>query len=82
MGFTDMHELDASSLGEIMRQLGQLDLDPSKCISQCYGGASVMSGHLSGVQAIVQHILGHSCLICSLLCSPAQSSIGGHCSRQ
>ena len=29
MGFTDMHELDASSLAsEIMRQLGQLGLNP------------------------------------------------------
>ena len=32
--FTDVYELDASSLaGEIMRQLGQLGLNPSKCIS-------------------------------------------------
>ena len=63
VGFTDVHELDASSLaGEIMRQLGQLGLDPSKCISQCYDGASVMSGHLAGVQAIVQRTLGHGCL--------------------
>ena len=38
VGFTDVHELDASSLaGEIMNQLGQLGLDPSKC--QCYDGA-------------------------------------------
>ena len=63
MGFTDVHELDASSLvGEIMHQLGQLDLDPSKCISHCYDGASVMSGHLAGVQVIVHHTLGHGCL--------------------
>ena len=52
-----MHELDASSLAdEIVHQLGQLGLDPSKTM------ASVMSGHLSRVQAIVQHTLGHSCL--------------------
>ena len=58
VGFTDVYELDASSLaGEIMCQLGQLGLNPSKCISQCYDGASVMSGHLSGVQAIVQRTL-------------------------
>ena len=63
MGFTDVHELDAASLaGEIMRQAGQLRLDPSKCVSQCYDGASVMSGRLTGVQAIVQRTLGHGCL--------------------
>ena len=59
-----MHELlDVSSLAdEIMRQLGQLGLDPSKCISQCYDGASVTSGHLAGAQAIVQCTLGCGCL--------------------
>ena len=41
MGFTDVHELDASSLaGEIIRQLGQLGLNPSKCISH-----NAMMGH-------------------------------------
>ena len=45
-----------------MRQLGQLGLDPSKCISQCYDRVSVMSGHLTGVQAIVQRTLGRGCL--------------------
>ena len=63
VGFTDVHKLDAASLaGEIMYQLGVLDLNPKKCISQCYDGASVMSGHLAGVQAIVQRSLGHECL--------------------
>ena len=63
VGFTDVHELDAASLaGETMRQLGQLGLNPSKCVSQCYDGASVMSGHLTGVQAIAQCTLGHGCL--------------------
>ena len=34
MCFTDVYELDASSLaGEIMHQLGRLGLNPSKCIS-------------------------------------------------
>ena len=63
MGFTDMHELDASSLAvEIIRQLGHLGLNSSKCISQCYDGASVMSGYLAGVQTVVQCTLGHGCL--------------------
>ena len=63
VGFTDVHELDASSLaGEIMRKIGELGLESKKCVSQCYDGASVMSGHLAGVQAIVQRTLGHECL--------------------
>ena len=42
--------------------MGQLGVDPKKCISQCYNGASVMSGHLAGVQAIIQRTVGHECL--------------------
>ena len=63
VGFTDVHKLNASSLaGEIVHQLGKLGVDPKQCVSQCYDGASVMSGHLSGVQAIVRQIVGNGCL--------------------
>ena len=49
VGFTDVHELDASSLAGEIRLIGELGLESRKCISQCYDGASVMSGHLAGV---------------------------------
>lgn len=63
VGLTDVHELNAASLaGEIMRKIGELGLETKKCVSQCYDGASVMSGHLAAIQAIVQCTLGHECL--------------------
>lgn len=63
VGFTDVHELDAFSLtGEIMRKIGELGLESEQCVSQCYDGASVMSGHLAGVQVIVQRTLSHECV--------------------
>ena len=51
LGFTNCPNLDASSLAEqIVSQLHSLGLNLTKYVAQCYDGASVMSGHLSGVQ--------------------------------
>ncbi|XP_030834454.1 zinc finger MYM-type protein 1-like [Strongylocentrotus purpuratus] len=53
--FLDFHEaddLDAKSLSnQIVREVGKLGLRKFDIVGQCYDGASVMSGHLSGVQA-------------------------------
>ena len=48
MGFVDVHQLDASSLtNAILSLLNELPLDTMRrCVSQCYDGTSVMSGHL------------------------------------
>ena len=63
MGFVDVHQLDASSLANaILSLLNELHLDTMRCVSQCYDGASVMSGHLAGVQAIVKQSIGHECV--------------------
>lgn len=48
-------EVDANSLTQsLLGELQKLDLDPAHILSQCYDGASVMSGAKGGVQKIVQ----------------------------
>ena len=49
--------MDAEALATyILDTLQQHGLDPSKIISQGYDGASVMSGHCTGVQQRVKQI--------------------------
>uniref|UniRef100_A0A1X7VWZ2 TTF-type domain-containing protein n=1 Tax=Amphimedon queenslandica TaxID=400682 RepID=A0A1X7VWZ2_AMPQE len=51
ISFTKCEELDAEAIFTyIMTGLRDTGVDISNCISQCYDGASVMSGHLSGVR--------------------------------
>ena len=45
-----------------MSQLHSLGLSLTRCIAQCYDGASVMSGHLSGVQKHIQDKAGSGCV--------------------
>lgn len=52
-------ELDAGSItNKIMEVLAANELDPKSMISQCYDGASVMTGKRSGVQKRLQAIIG------------------------
>lgn len=63
LGFTDMHDLDASALTEnIISVLEKRGLDVKQCIAQCYDGASVMSGKRSGVQARFREATGSGCI--------------------
>ena len=49
-GFVRAEEINASALAEyILKVLSELNLSISDCISECYDGASVMSGCYSGV---------------------------------
>ena len=51
-------KLDALSLTNvILETLEKVGIDPAKIISQCYGGASCMSGDKAGVQRILQDLL-------------------------
>ena len=53
-GFVHAEELNASALAEyILKVLSELHLSISDCVSQCYDGASVMSGCYSGVSTRV-----------------------------
>ena len=57
VSYTDCDQLNAEALFTyIMTALQEVDVDISKCISQCYDGASVMSGCQSGVQARISEI--------------------------
>ena len=61
VGFSDMHELDAGAITEnIVSMLDKTNI--KQCISQCYDGASVMSGRRSGVQARFREIVVSSCI--------------------
>lgn len=51
-GYLRAEKLDATALtAYVLEGLGRMGLDISNCVSQCYDGASVMSGRLGGVSA-------------------------------
>ena len=58
--------MDAEALATyIINTLQQHGLDPSKIVSQGYDGASVMSGHYTGVQQRVKQVAPRA--LCALL---------------
>jgi hypothetical protein len=55
LGFTSASSLDAEHmLSYIKRTLNDCGIDINHCIGQTYDGASVMSGRLNGVQALLK----------------------------
>ena len=57
IGTFHMKLLDSESLTRaIQEQIGLLGLDMNNCVAQCYDGASVMSGAVSGVQARIREL--------------------------
>ena len=63
LGFTDCPELDATSLAtQIMGEVLKLGLNIKECVAQCYDGAAVMTGHLSGVQKKIRKKAGSGCV--------------------
>ena len=62
VGFSNLCDLDAKALAEIVARLQVLGLDIKQCITECYDGASVMSGQLSGVQQRLREIVGNGCV--------------------
>ena len=62
-GFYDLCDLDAKALAKkIVARLQVLCLDEKQCIAQCYDGASIMSGQVSGVQQTLRDIVGNGCV--------------------
>ena len=54
-GYTHATDLSAPALAEyIVTRIKAFGLNLDNCISQCYDGASVMSGCNAGVQAVIQ----------------------------
>lgn len=52
--FVNISKLDAMSIANaVLSTMEKFDLDQTKLISQCYDGASVMSGERGGVQRII-----------------------------
>ena len=59
--FIDTASLTAEGLTKhIFDILEKFQLDPQWIVAQCYDGASVMSGHLSGVQSRVKEVVPHA----------------------
>ncbi|KAM3843293.1 52 kDa repressor of the inhibitor of the protein kinase-like [Diretmus argenteus] len=55
LGFCPLPKQDAATISEaILRQLTEMNLDPSFLRGQGYDGASTMSGHVSGVRTRIQ----------------------------
>jgi hypothetical protein len=56
---TQLDHLHADYISDvILTRLKDVGLDPNRILSQCYDGASVMSGKLGGVQAKLQEKVG------------------------
>ena len=61
--FIDTHEFDAQALSnEISTCLNEKNFDLTRCIAQCYDGASVMSGKHAGVQELFRVECKSPCL--------------------
>ena len=55
LGFIELNELNAQALcNGLILFLNNTGLDISKCVSQSYDGASVMSGEFSNVQTKIR----------------------------
>lgn len=87
LGFVKTADLSAQGISQrILEILEPLRLDPSLCVGLCFDGASVMSGHRGGVQAILketfpQAVYVHcnsNILLNLVFCAAAESS--GHVS--
>jgi len=62
LGFVQVEELDALGLtNSIIEFLNSVGLDITKCISQSYDGASVMSGSTNGVQVKIRELSKNKC---------------------
>ena len=61
VGFTQASQLNAQGLAQL--KLSDLHLDLGNLVSQCYDGASVMSGCNNGVQTIVREKCPHATYI-------------------
>ncbi len=59
IGLLDLHQLDAEYISnQILSHLSAASYSADNIVSQCYDGASVMSGVRGGVQALLQNKLG------------------------
>ena len=86
IGFVHISNLDAGSLVEyISTTLGACSISFDDCISQCYDGASVMSGSCTGVQqrirelapcAIYTHCCAHRLNLVLVDCSKSLPIVG------
>lgn len=80
IGFVHISSLDAASLVEyICDTMSACHLSLDNCVSQCYDGASVMSGACSGVQARIREI--NPCAIYTHCCAHRLNLVLVDCCR-
>ncbi|KAF4652023.1 hypothetical protein FOL47_011299 [Perkinsus chesapeaki] len=59
LGFVGLEDLDSEGIaGAMLQRLDTVGIDPSKCTSQGYDGASVMSGKRKGVHKVFEQRSG------------------------
>ncbi|KAJ8358520.1 hypothetical protein SKAU_G00150450 [Synaphobranchus kaupii] len=64
LGTWHMKELSAEALATFLfKEIGSMGLDIQLCVGQCYDGASVMRGNVSGVQARIKDKVPHAVYI-------------------
>ncbi|KAJ8896478.1 hypothetical protein PR048_001822 [Dryococelus australis] len=62
LGFMELDQLNAHALANrINFFLNSVGLDLTNCVSQPFDGASVTSGALNGVQALIRHLTNNYC---------------------
>lgn len=80
IGFVHASDLDAASLAEyISTTLDACSISLDNCISQCYDGASVMSGSCSGVQYRIRELA--PCAIYTHCCAHRLNLVLVDCSK-
>lgn len=63
LGFVEVQDLSANGLfTKIEEFLNKNDLHIKKCIGQAYDGASVMRGHINGVNLLVRKASENPCV--------------------
>ena len=69
IGVEEAHDRSASGLIDILTKcLEELGLTTDGIVSQCYDGASVMSGHRGGLQALLSQTCGRNILYIHCFC--------------
>ncbi|KAJ8887844.1 hypothetical protein PR048_014062 [Dryococelus australis] len=62
LGFMELDQLNAHTLANTINCfMNSVGLDLTNCVSQSFDGASVMSGALNGVQALIRHMATNPC---------------------
>ena len=60
LGFVRLEKFDAQHISFVLSNF-VIGLDLKNCVAQCYDGANVMSGNISGVHTRIEEMIGGKC---------------------